>query len=314
MNRTFVVEDAEGWRVDKYIADHLGLFKRSQIKNRNVVVKINGTESKMSRKVTAGDVLELSYTEPEPVNVQPERIPLDIIFENRDVIVINKVQGVVVHPAPGNYHDTLVQGLMYYLNGLSENFPDEKLRPGVVHRLDKETSGVIIAAKNPKALEFLANQFRDKTTEKRYLAFVKGNLKLNRGKIDTFITRDRKNRKKFTVSGSSGKHAVTEYELIKKTDKTSFVMLAPRTGRTHQLRVHMLSLGNPIVGDPVYGRPAKLFSGYSLMLHAAKLKIRLPGEAEPRIFYAPVPDRFRKFYREYFESEELESTGFQEYL
>ena len=172
MTKTVVVEETEGWRVDKYISDHLGLFTRSQIKNRHLIVRINGRESKMSRRVSPGDVIELSYTEPEQINVRPEKIPLDIIFENDDVIVINKEQGVVVHPAPGNYHETLVQGLMYYLNSLSDNFPDENIRPGVVHRLDKETSGVIIAAKNPNALEFLSNQFWDKTTEKRYIAFL----------------------------------------------------------------------------------------------------------------------------------------------
>lgn len=314
MTEEVVVEGVKGCRVDKYISDCLELFTRSQIKNRNVTVKINGEEAKLSKKVFSGDFVEINYKEAESFDVYPEEIPLEILFENKDVIVLNKAQGVVVHPAPGNYHNTLVQGLMYYLSDLGRSFPGEAVRPGVVHRLDKDTSGVIIAAKNPRTLEFLAKQFREKTTEKKYVAFVKGHLKKSRGTIESFITRDQRDRKKFTVSESKGKFALTEYTAVRRTETTSLAVLSPKTGRTHQLRVHMLSIGNPIIGDPVYGRVSKSFPGYSLMLHAAKLTICLPGETDQRIFYAPLPDRFTRFLNINFDSFHLQPEDLQEYL
>ncbi len=314
MTEEVVVEDVSGCRIDKYIADYLELFTRSQIKNRNVTVKINGEEAKLSKKVFPGDFVEINYTEAESFDVYPEKIPLEILFENEDVIVLNKAQGVVVHPAPGNYHKTLVQGLMYYLSDLSRSFPGEPVRPGVVHRLDKDTSGVIIAAKNPGTLEFLAKQFREKTTEKKYVAFVKGYLKKSKGTIESFITRDQRDRKKFTVSESKGKYALTEYTAVRRSETASLAVLSPKTGRTHQLRVHMLSIGNPIIGDPVYGRISKSFPGFSLMLHAAKLTIRLPGEKDPRMFYAPLPDRFTTFLKINAGSFHLQQEDIQEYL
>ena len=314
MTEEVVVENTEGCRVDRYISEYLELFTRSQIKNRNVTVKINGAEAKLSRKVFSGDFVEINYTEAESIDVYPEEIPLEILFENKDVIVLNKTQGVVVHPAPGNYHKTLVQGLMYYLNDLGRNFPGEAVRPGVVHRLDKDTSGVIIAAKNPGALEFLANQFREKTTEKKYVAIVKGRLKKSSGRIESYITRDRKDRKKFTVSESKGKYACTEYTAVRRMETASLAVLSPKTGRTHQLRVHMLSIGNPIVGDPVYGRTSRSFPGSSLMLHAAKLTILLPGGKEPSTFYAPIPGRFTKFLKYNLNSFDLHPDDIQGYL
>ncbi len=288
------VKDLEECRIDKYICETLKLFTRSQIKNRNVTVMVNGRKVKLSRKVTEGDTVEVFYDPPVSIDIDPEEVDLDIIFENRDVIVLNKPQGMVVHPAPGNYHGTMVQGLMFYLGNLSRIFPGEPVRPGVVHRLDKDTSGVIIAAKHPEALEFLSRQFREKTTVKKYIAVVKGRMDRSSGRIETFIARDSRDRKKFAVYENSGKKAVTEFFILERLENMSLVMLVPHTGRTHQLRVHMSSVGHPIVGDPVYGRMSGSFRDFTLMLHALTLEIVLPGETVPRKFTAPVPDRFLK--------------------
>lgn len=308
------VKDADASRIDKYISENLELFSRSQIKNRNVRVLLNKQKVKLSKKVSDGDLLEIYYTSPTPLNIKPEKVSLDIIFENKDVIVLNKPQGLVVHPAPGNYHGTMVQGLMYYLGNLEEQFPEENLRPGIVHRLDKDTSGIIIAAKNPTALEFLSNQFREKTTRKNYIAFVKGRIVKRSGTVESFIIRDRKNRKKFTVSNSAGKKAVTDYRVVKSNESASFLVLTPHTGRTHQLRVHMLSIGHAIIGDPVYGRKSKVFGDLPLMLHALQLKIILPGENKPRIFSTSIPERFVDFMNNNRGFEELSEELLQEYL
>ncbi len=291
------VEDTENCRLDRYLSEKLQLFTRSQIKNRNLRVYFRGSEIKLSKRVTAGDVLEVFYSRPGPLTVRAEKIPLNIIFENRDVIVLDKPQGLVVHPAPGNYTGTMVQGLMYYFQDLGKSFPEDILRPGIVHRLDKDTSGIIITAKNPAALEFLSRQFREKTTEKKYIALVKGIFRKKSGIVDTFIGRDKNNRKKFAVYSSTGKKAVTAYETIDIHDGISLVVLTPHTGRTHQLRVHMNYTGHPIVGDPLYGRRSKDFPESTLMLHALSLAITLPGETAPRIFRAAVPRRFTTFYR-----------------
>ncbi len=290
------VEDTESCRIDRYISENLGLFPRSQIKNRNLRVFLNDKEMKLSKKVSSGDILEVFYSSPDQLEIKPEKIPLNIVFENKDVVVLNKPQGLVVHPAPGNYTGTMVQGLMYYLQNLQDAFPEEILRPGIVHRLDKDTSGIIIAAKHPEALEFLSRQFREKTTEKKYIAFVKGVFKKRSGRIETFIARDRNNRKKFAVYESSGKKAVTEYQVLNMHNGVSLVILTPYTGRTHQLRVHMNYAGHPIIGDPLYGRKSREFPDSTLMLHALKLRITLPGETIPRMFQADIPPRFTTFY------------------
>ncbi len=290
------VEDIDNCRIDRYISENLGLFSRSQIKNRNLRVYLNNKETKLSKKVSLGDVLEVFYSHPVPLEIKPEKIPLNIIFENRDVIVLDKPQGLVVHPAPGNYTGTMVQGLLYYLQDLHDAFPHDILRPGIVHRLDKDTSGIIIAAKHPDALEFLSRQFREKTTEKKYIALVKGVFKKRSGVIETFIARDKNNRKKFAVYEYSGKKAKTEYHVLSTHNGVSLVVLSPYTGRTHQLRVHMNYTGHPIIGDPLYGRKSKEFPDSTMLLHALQLRITLPGEIKLRTFRTDIPERFKTFH------------------
>jgi len=296
-----VLPEGRAERVDKYISDVWGILTRSQIKQRSAQVYIGGVPVKFSRKVAAGDLVSIEYNPPEKMDLEPEDIPLDVIFENSDVLVINKAQGLVVHPAAGNFTGTLVQGLLYRYQeeDFEDSFGSKDVRPGIVHRLDKDTSGVLITAKNPEALEFLSAQFRDKTARKRYVALVKGNPRPREGRIDNYLVRDPRNRKKFTWRSGpgQGKHAVTDYRVVKDFDGYSLMFLYPRTGRTHQLRVHTLSLGHPILGDPVYGRNMGQGS-ITLMLHASRLTISLPGEAVARSFRAPLPGRFLPFLKE----------------
>lgn len=175
-------EDSSGLRIDKYIADYKKIMTRSQLKHRDAVFFVNGKEVKYSHRVNPGEIITINYNEPEDQDIIPEKIDLDIIYEDENVVVVNKAQGMVVHPAEGNYSGTLVNGILYYLKNHSSNFITEAVRPGIVHRLDKETSGVIIIAKNVESHEYLSEQFRDRTTDKKYLAVLKGRLKKKRGK------------------------------------------------------------------------------------------------------------------------------------
>lgn len=284
--------DAPKIRLDAYVAQS-DILTRSQIKTRNLkVFSAEGKELKLSSKVKDGDEISLSWDELVPVAALGEDIPLDIIYEDKNVLLVNKPQGLVVHPANGNWTGTLINGVVGYLSGHAESFPGENIRPGVVHRLDKETSGLVLVAKNPDALEFLSGQFRLKTVQKRYIAITRAAFLQKEGEIESFITRDPKHRKRFTVSEDVGKFSLTRYSVIKNFERYGYVELAPRTGRTHQLRVHLKSINHPILGDPVYSRKDAGFPDATLMLHAGFLKVLLPGEEDPRIFVAPVPQRF----------------------
>lgn len=292
-SHSFTVDVPETLRLDRYLAEHEHLMTRSQLKERLTDITVNGKKAKLSAGVSSGDIIRLQLSDPPLPGYGPEFLPLDIIFENDDVIVVNKARGVVVHPAAGNHSGTLVQGLMYHIRGLTESFAGEPVRPGIVHRLDKDTTGVLIAAKHPEALEFLARQFRKKKVRKSYLALVKGQLIPSEGTIENRLVRNPGNRKKFTWSETEGKEAITRYKVLRQYRDSAFVMLKPETGRTHQLRVHMLSRGNPIIGDPLYARKSE--PGIpDLMLHAYQLVIRLPGRQNTSVFQAAVPEDFKK--------------------
>jgi 23S rRNA pseudouridine1911/1915/1917 synthase len=291
----------ENTRIDAYIADFLNLFSRSQVKRRVTLLRINGTVAKVSKHLSPGDRLEITYSAEAELNLEPEAIELRILYEDRNVLVINKEQGMVVHPAGGNWSGTLVNALLWHCQGLREGFGTKEGRPGIVHRLDKDTSGVIITAKDAEVREFLSEQFRRRRVMKRYLAVVAGSLPAGRGRIDTWIARDPHHRKRFTClvpgsKASQARRAITFYRELKRLEGFTVVSLRPRTGRTHQLRVHMAHLGCPIVGDRLYGWKARGKRSWSLMLHAQRLRITLPGEQQPRTFEAPLPDRFDEFY------------------
>jgi len=284
-------------RLDRYVSENLKILSRSQIKTRNLKAKVNGKDVKFSKLVFNGDSLELKWDESPLIDLIPENIPLDIIYEDKNCVVVNKAQGMVVHPGAGNRHGTLANALYYRrLNIIKQeqcfSLP-VSVRPGIVHRLDKDTSGIIIAAYNDETHSFLAQQFKSRVTRKNYAAVIHGSPKEKEGRIETNISRDTKNRKKFTVA-ANGKTAVTCYKVIKSWNKYSLVLLRPKTGRTHQLRVHLRYIGHPILGDILY---ADNYGGSqilnaSLMLHSKSLAITIPGEIEKRLFTSDLPQRF----------------------
>jgi len=295
---TVELEADESVRCDKYVSDILGLLSRSQLKSRNAVLRftvsanpseVDGKALKWSRKIINGDQMILEWEEPPAMDLKPEKVDFGIIYEDDDVLVVDKPQGLVVHPAHGHYSGTLVHGLLYH--GLVESdFPDTS-RPGIVHRLDMDTSGVMITAKHGEALEFLSRQFRESLTDKRYMAICQGNPPQDQGTIETYIARDVRDRKKYAVHNSQGKWAVSSYEVLDSSRNFSLVSLGLKTGRTHQLRVHMKSLGCSIAGDPIYGKKDKLYPDCTLMLHAWRLKIMLPC-GRKQTFYSYLPQRF----------------------
>jgi 23S rRNA pseudouridine1911/1915/1917 synthase len=263
---------------------------------------VNGKPAKRSRILKPGDRLELSWEDAAGTDLLPEDLPLKVLYEDSRVIVVDKAQGMVVHPGAGNPSGTLANALLYRrmaaltgwpasISELSAGLPGGPLRPGIVHRLDKDTSGVMICAWDDKSLAFLSGQFKARKVRKRYAAILRGVPKEKSGRIETLLCRDSRDRKRFAVGGR-GKEALTYYRLIRRWGSHSLVLLCPWTGRTHQLRVQMAYLGHPILGDPVYGSRDPLFPAATLMLHAKSLKINLPGEQGRRIFKTPLPDRF----------------------
>jgi len=281
-----------GMRLDRYCALKSGEVSRSRLKNGALSATVNGKAAKLSRAVRPGDLIVLAWEDPVPERIEPENIPLRILYEDANVTVVDKPQGMVTHPAAGNWTGTLVHALMWHwgLAGGGEN-----PRPGIVHRLDKDTSGIIITARNPETETFLQEQFRTRKTVKVYAAILSGVPRAREGEIKTRITRDPKNRKRFTWTDdeSRGKHARTAYRVVKTYGPYALVLFRLHTGRTHQLRVHSKYLGCPILGDPIYGKKDKVFPDATLMLHAKRLTIPLPGARKPLTVRAPLPRRFR---------------------
>jgi 23S rRNA pseudouridine1911/1915/1917 synthase len=291
-------------RLDLYIAETLGealgFHSRSQLKTRNLQARVNGREVKLSFPLKEGDTLQLTWEEAPPSELLAEDLPLNILYEDRRVLVLNKAQGMVVHPGAGNFQGTVANALLHRLKSRGTD-PDsvQTLRPGIVHRLDKDTSGVLITALDEEALAYLSAQFKNRTVRKTYTALVQGAPPEKEGLINAPIGRDRLNRKLF-VPRSDGKPALTAYRTLWTRSGYSLLRLHPRTGRTHQLRVHLKLIGCPILGDPLYGRPDKRFPAATLMLHASVLQIKIPClkegypliKSEERIFKAPLPQRF----------------------
>ena len=251
-----VGSEYEGMRLDKYLSEQIEEATRSYLEKLidNNYVKVNSKViNKNGRKLKLGEKIEVSIPEEENIDIEAENIFLDIVYENNDFIVINKNYGMVVHPAYGNYTGTLVNALLYYTNNLSSI--NGNIRPGIIHRLDKDTSGLILVAKNNYAHAKLASMFTDKTIRKTYLCIVKGNFSeenLN-GRIENLIGRDSKNRKKMAVVKENGKIAISNYRVIEQVEGYSLVEVAIETGRTHQIRVHMKSINHVILGDSTYG-------------------------------------------------------------
>jgi 23S rRNA pseudouridine1911/1915/1917 synthase len=278
-------------RLDRFLANNLPEYSRSRLQQliRTGFVRLNGAATRSRYLVHTGDKIELTEPPLEKIDNQPEPIPLEILFEDRDIIVINKPAGLVVHPGAGHRQHTLVNALLGHCTTLSGIGGKE--RPGIVHRLDKETSGCLVVAKNDKAHRELSRQFAERTVEKIYLALVNGKLPKETGTIEEKIGRHPVHRQRMSVTSSRGRPAKTEYRVIRSRDQASLVECRLHSGRTHQIRVHLHHLGHPVLGDKVYSRrAAKNFPRQ--MLHAWKIALRHPVNGEFKSFEAPLPHDF----------------------
>ncbi len=278
-------------RLDKFLVLCLPEFSRSRLQAliENGSILVDGIAAhKSGQMINRGNLIQVNIPPTELTELIPEAIPLDIIFENEDLMVVNKPAGMVVHPAAGHTSGTLVHAALAHAPEM-EGIGGEK-RPGVVHRLDKDTSGLILLAKNDQAHRFLQEQFRIRKTEKTYLALVDGKPPTPAGRIEAPVGRDSVHRKLMTVTGiKKGREAVSEYRTLESFKRQTLLEVHPLTGRTHQIRVHMKFLGCPVTGDTVYGHRNATVPLKRQFLHAARLSILLPGEAERRTFEAPLP-------------------------
>lgn len=281
-------------RLDVFLEQKLNVSRNKVKKSIDQgLILVNQKQQKAGYKIKNGDVIDYELMETPSLNATPENIPLNIIFENDNLLVINKPAGMVVHPACGNYSGTLVNALCGYTNSLST--VGGEFRAGIVHRLDKDTSGLLLVAKNDFAHKSLAEQIKNKTCKRFYLAVLEGNLKQDSGIIETNLTRSLKDRKKFDVcEKTKGKSAVTLYKVIERFKGYCLVEFELKTGRTHQIRVHAKYLGHPVVGDNVYGfKTHKELNGQ--LLHAYKIEFSEPSTNEKLTFTCPLPEKFTRF-------------------
>lgn len=288
-----IIVDETGKRIDKYISEKLDLT-RSRIQKLidDGMVSINGKTAKSSAKVNEGEILTVEIPELKPLEIVPEEIPLNILYDDDDVLVIDKPKGMVVHPANGNYTGTLVNAIMAkYKDNLSGI--NGVIRPGIVHRIDKDTSGVLVIAKNDKAHLKLAEQLKEHSMTRVYVAVVRGKLKNSVGTIDAPIGRNPKDRKKMGVV-ANGKRAVTHYKVIKELDDCSIIEVRLETGRTHQIRVHMAYIGHPLLGDNVYSNGKNKYGFVGQALHAKILGFIHPSTGEYMEFSSKLPEEFEK--------------------
>ena len=291
--KLIITENEAGQRADVGLASLLELTRSNMQKLLEEGRAVKGTKVlKSNYKLKLCDEIMVTLPEPQPLDVQPENIPIDILYEDDDVVVVNKARGMVVHPAAGNYEGTLVNALLYHCKNLSGI--NGVIRPGIVHRLDKDTSGVMICAKNDAAHLSLSEQIQSKTAKRTYLAVVRGNVKNDSGVIETMIARDKNDRKKMAVVKEDGRNAVTEYEVVERFGKYTIVKCKLMTGRTHQIRVHMEYLGYPLVGDPKYSPQKTPFAINGQALHSLTLDFVHPRTGEQMHFEAPLPDDMHK--------------------
>ena len=293
MNREYeLIAEESGQRLDKYLAGEMTDLSRSRIKElvQAGEVLVNGKKSKVSYKVQKGDLIQVTVLPLEPLKLEAENIPLDIVYEDEDVIVVNKPQGMVVHPAAGHPSHTLVNALLYHTRDLADS--PEGFRPGIVHRIDKDTSGLLMVAKNAAARELLEKQLAAKSNKRQYLAIVHGNFAEEEGTIDAPIGRNPKDRKQMAVV-EKGKSAVTHFKVLEQYQGYSLVECQLETGRTHQIRVHMAYIGHPLAGDPLYG-PRKTLPGHGQFLHAKTLGFEQPSTGEWLEFSVQPPEIFQQ--------------------
>lgn len=295
MNELQLTPEMPGERIDKYLALALPDMTRSHIQKliKDEFVLVNDNPVKANYKLSPGDLVIVHIPDPEIPDILPEDIPLDILYEDDDILVVNKPKGMVVHPAPGHYSGTLVNAVMFHckdnLSGING-----VMRPGIVHRIDMNTTGSLLICKNDQAHQILAAQLKEHSITRKYHAIVYGNLKNDNGTVNVPIGRHPTDRKKMSVKSKNGKPAVTHYQVLERFGSFTYIECQLETGRTHQIRVHMASIGHPILGDDIYG-PAKCpFQLEGQTLHAKILGIRHPRSGEYMEFDAPLPAYFTK--------------------
>lgn len=290
--KNFKVEEQKSIRIDKYLTKQLEDFSRSKVQQliSEGLVFVNDERIKANYKVENGDVITVTIPEPEEIDIKSENIPLEILYEDEDIVVINKPQGMVVHPGAGNPDGTLVNALLYHIDDLSGI--NGEIRPGIVHRLDKDTSGVLVVAKNDTAHVHLSEQLQNRTVKRTYWAIVHGQIPHEHGTIDAPIGRDPHDRQKFTVI-KDGKEAITHFKVLEHFNHYTWVEVSLETGRTHQIRVHFNYINHPVAGDTTYG-PRKTLKGKGQFLHARALEFIHPRTKETMHFEAELPEIFEK--------------------
>ena len=293
MNKYIVKKEDENKRIDKLIAEVYKDISRMTIQRliNDGKLKINNKNVKVSYKVSEGDIIEFDLQEPEGIDIKAQDIPLNVIYEDEDIIVINKEKGMVVHPGNGRTEDTLVNALMQKCKNSLSGIGG-KIRPGIVHRLDKDTSGIIIVAKNDKAHINLSEQIKNRKVNKYYIALVRGNVIENNATINMPIARSTKDRKKMAVS-EKGKEAITHFNVLKRYNGYTLLKLKIDTGRTHQIRVHLAEIGHPVVGDEVYSNGKNKFGVKGQCLHAKRIEFVHPTSNKKMVLEAELPKYFK---------------------
>lgn len=292
----FKAAEDSGVRIDRYLSDVSDLSRsRVQALVKDGLITVNGKPVKSSYAVCAGDIIEADVPEDQPMDLQPENIPLDILYEDEDVIVINKPKGMIVHPASGIYTGTLVNALLYHCKDLSGI--NGVIRPGIVHRIDKDTTGCIVACKNDFAHTAIAAQLESKTCRRDYLAVVMGNIVHDDGLIDAPIGRDPADRQKMKVTDKASREARTHFHVLKRFKNSTYVECRLDTGRTHQIRVHMKYINHPVMGDLKYGKPCRYMDIQGQVLHAHRLTFVHPRTNETMVFEAPLPEYFENLLK-----------------
>lgn len=294
MKQSYLVpEEFQGERIDKYLSEACCGLTRSYLQKllKSQLVEVDGKAVKNSYRVSAGETVELEVPEAVEPEIEAEPIPLDILYEDKDIILINKPKGMVVHPAAGHYSQTLVNGLMYHCRGELSGI-NGVMRPGIVHRIDMDTTGVLIVCKNDFAHNSIAEQLKVHSITRKYYAIVHGVIGEDEGTVDAPIGRHPVDRKKMSINYKNGKHAVTHYRVLERFKQFTYVGCQLETGRTHQIRVHMASLNHPLLGDSVYGPSKCPFKLQGQTLHAGVLGIIHPRTGEYMEFSAPLPEYF----------------------
>jgi 23S rRNA pseudouridine1911/1915/1917 synthase len=283
-------------RLDAFLAAKLPGHSRSSVQKliEHNHISVNGHEARSNYRLKTGDSIKVEIHKPETIPVKAENIPLDIVYEDDTLLVVNKPAGMVVHPAPGNYSGTLVNALLYHCDNLSGI--NGVLRPGIVHRIDKDTTGLIMVAKDEETHRHLAGQLKEHSINRKYIALVRGAIEEDEGTIQAPIGRHPTNRKKMAVTARNSREATTHFSVINRYAEYTLIEARLETGRTHQIRVHMNYIGHPVVGDPKYGREGEL-DAKSLLLHAAVLGFVHPARNKYMEFNAPLPGHFLETIR-----------------